>query len=71
MTKKELETLHSQKAIIQPVNTENKFVLSMSLSRGELLALHDILNANRDNAIVDDLFAFITNACNRSRIDII
>lgn len=74
MTKKELEQLHSQKCAMQ-VDTVNRFgspearyVVSFSLTSGEVLSLYSRLQSGQDNAVISDLYAFLSNAATREGI---
>jgi hypothetical protein len=75
MTKKELETLHSQKATAIQVPADlargktTRTVLCLSLTPGELLALHHMIS-KAASAWQEDVRDYINNALQRADIDI-
>lgn len=75
MTRQEKEKLHSEKCHIEmigaklPQGAENRYIVSMSLTNGELLALKNALSSYR-SAVGGDLDAYLTNAGQRAGIQL-
>jgi hypothetical protein len=75
MTKKELTELHSRKCTIQHDDIvdregylEVRYVVSFSLTAGEILSLYSRLQTGQDNAVISDLYTFLSNAATREGI---
>jgi hypothetical protein len=76
MFKQELQTLHERRCVMEetsiklPQGPESRFVVSFSLTRGQLIALHyALLDRNSvagNNA--RDILAFFGNAAHRAEV---
>lgn len=73
LTKKQKETLHSQRCQLEPVDyqsgkgIETRYVVSFSLLPGELIALCNSLRDSHSE-IAADVLAFLSNAATRSQV---
>jgi hypothetical protein len=73
MFKQELQTLHERRCVMEETSCqlgrgpETRFVVSFSLTRGQLLALKGALMAY-DTATCQDLLAFFRNAAHRAEV---
>lgn len=73
MTKKEKAKLHSDKCQVEAVDAqlgrglEVRYIVGMSLTTGELLALKNSFIESR-TPVSEDLLAFLRNACERAGI---
>ena len=77
MTNKEKELLHSEKCVIEtvvykrPQGDVPRYILSMSLSLNELLAMVGLTHeCESESASEQDISAYIKNALQRSNIKI-
>jgi hypothetical protein len=75
MTKKELQSLHSEKCKVERVETnqgrgpEKRVVVQFSLTEGELYALYGlVVESERHRAVQDDVAAFFNNGLSRAGI---
>lgn len=66
MTKQELEELHSRKCVVslekykRPQGDEVRYVIAMSLTAGEYIALENNLSGDKDE-VSKDVHSFIIN----------
>jgi hypothetical protein len=73
MFKQELQTLHERHCVMEETSCqlgrgpETRFVVSFSLTRGQMLALQHSLVA-RDTDAASDVLAFFRNAAHRAEV---
>lgn len=70
LSKKDRETLHSAKCEIEkPVALLQRYIVKMSLTKGELVALQNALNS-WDTLVGQDVRAYLNNALTREGIEL-
>jgi hypothetical protein len=75
MTRAEKQRLHSEKCTLEVMNTQlgkgptDRYVVSMSLTAGEFMALNNALSAH-STPVGEDVMAYLRNAAYRAGIQL-